>query len=1024
MRAGFRIAVLAVTWCGPVWCHGSGRLQGTVRDGSGAVVPATSILCSGEETGYRFETQSDLDGSYVLTVPAGRYHVIVQRAGFRPAVRIGLLVPPDGTLQVDFELKPNRVWEVVTISDVSATGSPFTSTATVLKLDSLGALPRNDSAVTGLLSLAPGVLFTPASRGEAGQFSSLGARPNANTFRVDGVSGNNAVAGAGWPSLLSGGQLPAMTALGTTHNLAMADSILEVSVDAQSETEDAGQAPGANIIIHTRSGTNSFHGSLYGGVRPDALGANDWFANNYSLGHDAPSLKEGGATFGGPLRRDRTFIFAAADRLAVQQGYGWTTTVPSRIARSLSARDLLALLNEFPLPNGPDYPGLGVSELIGKSRQPGSVSAASIRIDHQYWQAGRLFLRFADTPSRSDMGVTQTDLTEYRNQMATLGNTLAAGRWMHDSRVSYSRNDVTSTWSLAGGAESPAPSFYSQYPSLAADFTNVVVGGAGSVSVGQNGRNRENQWEASHASSRDTARHQIRLGIDYVDLRPERSGPASSVTVAFGTPTNQFLGPLAPVWITYSHPEADSTRLQRLAGFAQDTWRVNSRLNVTLALRASWPRSPLIAPAANLYQVNDPLAESVTPIQQSQPLWRGSPIQLAPSVAAAWRVSPLGSTVLRASWRVLHGVESAATDQLNGIPYQQLQTPQGAVSSYSASSLELVQVGYGFSRNLRLPTYQRWNVQIQHQWRSDSVAVSYAGLFGSGELRRQLVFDPPAASGMGALIFATSGGNSQYHGLHAVYRRALASGLQADVQYSWSHSIDLGSSDSSVFFISPLHPPSLDRGNSDFDVRHAFKVAMVYSRPIQQGGGMASRLTSRWTFGVVATARTGFPVNVELSETDDGFAIANFQAGLVSGAPLWVSSRYAFPSAPGERMLNPPSPMDNGGAPRAFGYPVGTIEALGRNAITGFGAWQADVSAERTIWQRDPLHVSLRMDAYNTLNHGLFADPAHYWSNPMFGQPQSSLNLMFGGGSPSSGQSPMFLVGAPRSFEVSLRIGF
>jgi len=1013
-----------MTLLGTPWCRAAGRLEGTVRDGSGAVVPATSILCVAEASGFRFAAETGLDGNYRLPVPAGRYNMIVRRTGFRAIVRMGVVAPAAGALRVDFDLRPASVWEMVTVTDVPGTDASASPGATVVVPDALNGLPRNDSAVTGLLPLVPGLLFTPANGLEHGQFSSLGARPNTNTFSVDGAAGNNAVAGAGWPSLLPGGKLPAMTALGTTHDLAIVDSIQEITVEPGGDTLGLEQAPGANIIIHTRPGTNSIHSSLFLGVRPNALGANDWFANRYGLGHDAPTLSEEGGTFGGPLRRDRTFVFAAAERLAIRQGYGWTTTVPSMAARALSPGDLLAFLNEFPKPNGPDLV-LGISELSGESRQPGALTAASVRIDHQYSPAGRAFLRLSDTPSWSDTGATQIDLTQYRNKSATLGTTLAKGLWTHDGLVSFSWNEATSTWSLPEGGEAPPAAFYSQYPSLAADFTNVVVGGAGSVSAGQNGRNLQRQWQASEISAVRTARHQIRWGFEYLELQPERNGPASSITAAFGTPTNEFLGPLAPVWVTYSHPEANATRLRRISGFAQDTWRVNARLNVAYGLGALWPHAPAVLPAANLFQVNDPLGASVAPIAERQPLWRGDGIRLAPRVSAAWRVSERGHAVLRASWAVFRESESsAATDQLNGIPYRQLQTAQGgSVQSYGAAELLPVQLGYGFSSNFALPAYQRWAVELQQQWGKNSVRASYAGLAGENELRRELALNPGELYGYGALIFAGSNGNSQYHGLSAGYRRTLGKAWQASVTYSWSHSIDLGSSDSSVFFVSPLHRPSADRGSSDFDVRHTLNVAMTYSPVAQWGHGLAGQLVSRWTFGAIAAARTGFPLDVQLSETDNGFAIANYQAGAISGAPVWISSRYSFPAAPGGRVLNP-GPPHNGGAPVAFAFPVEGVQPAGRNSIDGFGAWQADLSAERPIWERDRLHIRLRMEAYNAFNHAQFADPAHYWSNPMFGQSQSPLNLMFGSGSPSSGQSPAFLMGAPRSLEASLRLSF
>jgi Carboxypeptidase regulatory-like domain len=1017
MSRTLRAAWLASALVWTAWCQGAGRLEGTVRDTSEAVVPGTLIVCVGEETGFRFRTESGPDGNYALTVPDGHYNMIVRRSGFRPIARMRVLVESsEGSRRVDFELKPSSVWETVTVSDVSKAGGSTESVATAIRPEDARALPRNDDSVTGLLALLPGILFTPASRGEPGQFSSLGARPNTNTFSVDGVSGNNAVAGAGWPSLLAGARLPAMTALGTTHDLAAFDAIQEVTVEPQGEAMGIEQAPGANIIIHTRSGTNQFHGSFSGGVRPAALGANDWFANRYGLSPDAPSLNEEGGSFGGPLRRGRTFLFVAAERLALRQGYGWVTTVPSKLARVLSPIGLLALLNEFPLPNGPAFnqTSPGIAEFIGETRLPAALTTVNVRLDHQFSQNARLFLRVADTPSWSESGLDEIDLTQYRNRVAVLGATVVQGQWTHDSRLSFSGNEATSTWSVAPGGEIPPPAFYSQYPSLAADFSNVVVGGAGSVSVGQDGRNLQNQWQISQVSAVQTPRHQLRFGLEYLELQPERNGPDSSVTVAFGTPTNLIYGPYAPVWVTDSHPEASSIRLRWLSSFAQDTWRINSRLSLGFGLRASWPQAPGIRPALNLYSVDDSNPAVVpiySPILQTKPLWRGNGIQLAPSLSAAWRLSEKGDTVLRASWAVFHDLQStAATDQLNGIPYQELQTPTGSpVQSYNPSDLVTVQVGYGFSRNLELPTYQRWNVQIEHDWsHRDSVQISYTGMSGEHELRHEIFLYQPLAP-IDALIFETSNGRSQYNALNAAYRRTLAKGLQANVGYTWSHSIDIGSSDSAVFQVSPQILPSSNRGSSDFDVRHSLHAAITYTLEARRNGGIAGRLISQWTLGGIATARSAFPLDALISETLDGFAVANFRSALQPGVPLWITdSNY-----PGGRYLNP----------NAFVYPV-YIPPMGRNVLRGFGMWQADLTAQRPIWEKDGFHLSIRADAYNAFNHAQFADPLRYASNPMFGQSQSALNLMFGSGSPSSGQSPAFLMGAPRSLQLSLRLAF
>ena len=302
---------------------GVSRLEGTVRDASGALVPHASILCVGETTGFRFIADTGLDGHYVLSVPQGRYNIVVRRAGFRLVARMAVQARPEASVRVDFEIAPESISESVTILGAAVQtreretrGHAQQNTEPgVLRPDELRSIPHNDATVTGLLTLAPGVLVTPASRGESGQFSSSGARPNTNRFTVDGVSANNAVAGAGWPSFLPGDRLPAMTALGTTQTLALLDSVQDVTVESEDGAASLEQDPGAHVLIHTKPGADHFHGSLSYAGRPPALGATDWFANRFGLGSDAPSLNSVSGSFGGPLQRDRTFLFVAAERL-------------------------------------------------------------------------------------------------------------------------------------------------------------------------------------------------------------------------------------------------------------------------------------------------------------------------------------------------------------------------------------------------------------------------------------------------------------------------------------------------------------------------------------------------------------------------------------------------------------------------------------------------------------------------------------------------------------------------------------
>jgi hypothetical protein len=977
----------------------SGKLQGTVRDGSDSVVPATTISCIQEETGFRFAMTSGPDGIYRFVVPAGHYKLLARHEGFRAVARLGVAVPPNGVARIDFRLEPGSISETITVVG-NPVARPFAESegAFVVRPDELGSLPQNDRTVTGLLQFAPGMLLTPANGGEPGQWSSLGARPNTNRYTVDGVSANNAVAGGGWPSFLPGARLPAMTALGTTHDLAMFDSIQEVHVATQGFVPEAGRAPGGNIAIQTKSGTNEFHGAAFSASRLAAWGASDWFANSFPVKHGSAAFSDEGGTMGGPIRHDGTFFFIASERLDLRQIYSWTATVPSLAYRQLAPLELRALVNEFPLPNGPALSCatcFGIGELIGSSTRPAALTTASARIDHAFTPRTRVFARFAITPSWSQSGFTQINLTDYRNTIAVAAVTRETSAWTQDSRASFSRTAAASRW-LPSPAQAAGGDFYSQFPSFAADFSSISVGGAGSIDAGESGRNRQDQIQLSHTAAHSAAKHRVAVGLDYLQLRPVRMGPVTNFNVAFSSPTNLVVGPAAPIWVTYSSVQTSAARLHQVSEFVQDTWKIGPRVSSTYGARMLSALAPHIAPNANLYSVTESRGSVLgySPIPGGAPVWRGGGFAVDPAVSLAWRVSDRGSTTLRASWTSFHdGDFGVATDQLNGSPYLSLQSPQNIL--FGGVNLIPVNLGYGFASNLRLPVYRRWDVTVQQLWtRRDSIAVSYSGMTGSALLRRDTVFF--SRGPLGQLSFASNDGASHYNGLTAAYKHTLAAGLQASAAYSWSHSIDMGSSDFLLYLIQP--GSSGDRGSSDFDVRHTVTGTLSYMLP------------GKWTLSGVITARSGFPVDVLITETYNGSAISNDRPNIAAGVPLWI----ADPNVPGGTRLNA----------NAFRAPASGIGGLGRNAIRGFAMWQQDLAAERPIRVKESLRVSFRAEAFNVFNHPQFADPLRFLSSPLFGISGSPLNLMLGSGSPASGQTPAFQGGGPRIVQLSLRLMF
>src|SRR4029453_9077936 len=163
-------------------------------------------------------------------------------------------------------------------------GAPLVNTesgavSTVIDRTFVENLPLNGRSFQTLIALTPGVVLSPATFAEQGQFSVNGQRPDTNYFTIDGVSANFGMTGYIALVETASGALPALSASGGTNSLASVDAMQEFRIQTSSFAPEFGRTPGGQISIVTRSGTNGFHGSLFEYFRNSALDAKDWFVN-------------------------------------------------------------------------------------------------------------------------------------------------------------------------------------------------------------------------------------------------------------------------------------------------------------------------------------------------------------------------------------------------------------------------------------------------------------------------------------------------------------------------------------------------------------------------------------------------------------------------------------------------------------------------------------------------------------------------------------------------------------------------
>jgi hypothetical protein len=942
-----------------------------------------------EDTGFRRLTQSHPDGGYVVSsLQPGLYKITVRKEGFRTAIRFGVKLNPSQPSRVDFKLVVGSVQETVTVEgSTPLLNTEDASVGTLVGRDEIERLPLNGGGLLSLLQLAPGVIVTPATRGEAGQFTVAGQRPNTNSFTVDGISANSGVSGGGQPAQSTGAALPGMTAFGSLDSLVSRDALQEARVQTSTSVPEFGNLPGAQISLSTRSGSNQFHGSLFSGFRNQILDANDWFANQHGDGRAGLHLQDFAATLGGPLRRNRTFFFLSYEGIRLSQPFVWRQPVPTLAAREEMSAWVQPVLNLFPEPNGPGL-GSGLAQWTAGISRPSRLDTGGLRLDHAISSRLTAFGRYSDSPSFTEYGSNPVNMLDLRSKGVTLGlNWRARPDLLFDLRLNASSATASSHWQPAGSPEPPV-CFQLVGPSSGCDsLVRLSIAGVGQVVSGPEGRRSQSQYEVNQTADWNPGSHSIQFGAGYVRLAPVRRDAAGAVSVLASNVTE--LADSSKVWFANSPSQSASAVMKEVAVFAQDTWRVAPRLTVTYGLR--WEFSP--APQSSL------LANFVdslgNPVQSLRPIWQSTYANLAPRLGIAYRPTDRGRTVIRAgAGFYLDSSLSLATDLVNGGPLNATQYRSGRNGIFST------QLRFGFPQDLRLPLVKQWNFSVEHALDDRNVlSIGYVGSSGHDLIRREI-------GGLGStptdlLAVATNHGSSEYHSFQAQFRRRLARRIQALASYAWSHSIDNSSTDAGLYWAGSGLKPAQDRASSDFDVRHALTAGFTYEIP--RGG---------WALDGMLHARTGFPVNVLTAEQFTGINFENIlRPNLAFGQPVWIADS----SAPGGRRIN---------ASAFQAAPSSAQGNLGRNALDGFGMSQLDLALRRDFSLSEKRSIQLRLEAYNALNHPNFADPIRFLASPLFGQSPSMLNLMLGTGSPGSGLAPLFQTGGPRSLQITVRFRF
>jgi hypothetical protein len=876
-------------------------------------------------------------------------------------------------------------------------------------------LPLNGRDFSQLVLLQPGTVRALSDQGDilsgkGAKISVHGARTSENSYLLDGTDildalGRNA---AGSHGLVSG-----------------IESVQEFTVLTNTYAAEYGRAAGGVFNIATRSGTNQFHGSAFEYHRNSALDARNFFdpATKPPL-----KRNQFGFALGGPVAKNKLFFFGTYEGFRERLGLTDTQFVPSLAARrgaflptgATISPAVLPYLALIPFPTIDNPTGeKAISQ--GAFTQPSNADTYNVRGDYNFTKNDSLFVRL--TQSDSDIRFINPEVfPAFPNQgtnhqkFLTIGHTRVFQNGIVNSfRYAYNRTfpseepdpddantslafvpgeTIVGTINISGfkrfGSDRNTPRSFRQNLNQFSDDLSLVRG-AHSMKMGAN---FEHFDILGVSASRNRGEFTINTFSDFLRGR-----------------ARDFVG-LDP-----TQKDVDRHHRQNLLGFYfQDDWKARSNLTFNLGLRYEFITVPteVDGKVTNVRTPIDPAVSVGDPLFKNPSLGDFSPrvgFAYSPNFKDGFlgKVSGgPGKTSIRGGFgifyeQLLYSTYGNMTFKHSPFFKQIRITTGGPCPATSPCApfpniAPLLTSGVGQIDTFAIdfnpqPTYViQYNLNFQRELGSKVVVTAaYVGsrgihLWREADFNNAIPlddsgtrFNPIPASqvkrrnpNFANIRFKTSDAQSFYNAMQLSVVSRLSRALQAQLSYTLAKSIDDQSSslgrnefgNGQARTVDPYNK-KLNRGLSDFDVRHNLSLNFVYDLPFGSNtSGIRRTLLSGWQISGILTAQTGIPVSPiftfdqDRDGTTDNEQRPNLAPGVTS-IPTNLSKTQLFDPAV---FVLPP---------------VGFRGSLGRNVITGPGLFTFDPAVVKNFYLSSDRSRSLqfRTEIFNALNHPNFAIP-------------------------------------------------
>jgi hypothetical protein len=745
----------------PVWAQVTAAISGHVEDPSGAGVNDAMVTVKNLETGATRSVTTDAAGDFrVLSLALGLHEVKVEKSGFKAAVRTGINLEVGQDAVLSLRLQVGDIAQSVTVSgDAPLVNTTTASVSGMVGAESVKDLPLNGRSFDNLITLNPSAINYTAMKGvntttsDGNSFSVAGRRPGDNLFLWNGIEYTGASQLADTPGGVSG-------------DLLGIDAIREFNVLTDTYGAEYGKRAGGQVVVVTQSGTNALHGSIFEFLRNSALDKPGIFDQG-----TVPPFRRNqfGAALGGPLKKDRLFLFGNYEGYRQSLAVSSVSVVPDDQARlgllpnasgvytqapNLN-QAMLPFMALWPQPNGPELTvnGLPSGTALAYYNPKNTIQEdfGTARADYNLRDQDRLSISYMNDTGYSIIPLADPLFASGLGlgaQVASVEEThVVSPAILNTIRVGFSRG--------AFNYDSATFTTFPQSLSFVAGGQpgGITISGGGITAAGGNVNagvwDRRNLFTYTDSVQIVKGIHQISAGVWFQQVQENEDTASRRLGMAtFSTLTTFLQGTLTNFQVVPDH-SALGWRSLFGAWYIQDAIKVRRNLTFQAGLRQEFTTGWNERSGRASNYITGPNGVLLTaPLVGNSVFTQNNATKLfSPRLGLAW--DPWGNqkTAVRAGFGTYYSLIDALTFLLNSLP------PYNGSASFTGSLPSLLPITpnvpvppscgsgvpppctifapQGVQANAMTPTVEEWNVSVEQQLsRNMSVRVAYVGSHG------------------------------------------------------------------------------------------------------------------------------------------------------------------------------------------------------------------------------------------------------------------------------------------------------